>query len=511
MSICRLTQPEFGALERKKAERKQCVGFRDSMTATLNPYDTLRDGVSFPEMLRRAGYRVCVGGRQQAPGNRIMGSIRFTFVMKHHRTATRIIAGVLPAMALFATPAFAQDTAAAPAIQVQTTPPPVPTTEAPAAPAPTVAPSPAGPSAEDRARYQASLDAATKTTANPSDAAPAPSGRQAAGRPILATRPVPQRAAPAAALVAAAPVAAAPVAETPAPAGSPAPAPVTDTAAPAVAPAAAPATTETTSQQSESGGSSAPLLIAALVALAAIAGAVLFFRRRRADAYAEDWAEEPVYAEPEPAYVLADEPAAVEPAVVQPHDAPLMSEPVVEHADVVSAEQDEVAAITEAAAPVAGRPWIELSLRPVRAGATEEAALVDLELTLANAGEVDARDVRVSTFMLGDAADAPTDMERLLAKSHHGTDVEAGEIGAGEGSRIDARLAVPREEMAGATFQPVVGVDVRYKLPDGSEGRTAAAFTVGVHDDTEDPTPLRLGGDMREDVSASLHGVPERV
>ena len=191
--------------------------------------------------------------------------------------------------------------------------------------------------------------------------------------------------------------------------------------------------------------------------------------------------------------------------------APVFEEAIVERADVVTAEDADVAAMTEAAAPVAGRPWIELSLRPIRAGATEESALVDLELTLANAGEVGARDVRVSTFMLGDASDAPTDMDRLLASSHSGTEVDAGNIGAGEGSRIDARVAMPREGMDGATFQPLVGVDVRYTLPNGGEGRTTAAFAVGVDDETDDPTPLRLGGDIREDVSATLHGVPERA
>jgi hypothetical protein len=65
--------------------------------------------------------------------------------------------------------------------------------------------------------------------------------------------------------------------------------------------------------------------------------------------------------------------------------------------------------------------------------------------------------------------------------------------------------------MFGATFQPVVVADVRYALPGGGHGRTAAAFVVGGDDGSDVPTPLRLGGDVREDVAAALHGVPERA
>lgn len=113
--------------------------------------------------------------------------------------------------------------------------------------------------------------------------------------------------------------------------------------------------------------------------------------------------------------------------------------------------------------------------------------------------------------MLGDASDASGNFDGLLASGRGGTEVNAGEIGAGEGSRVDATLSVPRSDLDGSTFQPIVVADVRYTLPDGGEGRTAAAFTVGVNDGTDEPTPLRLGGDLREDVAATLHSVLQRV
>ncbi|MBC7987364.1 MAG: hypothetical protein H7X93_11970, partial [Sphingomonadaceae bacterium] len=63
----------------------------------------------------------------------------------------------------------------------------------------------------------------------------------------------------------------------------------------------------------------------------------------------------------------------------------------------------------------------------------------------------------------------------------------------------------------GAGALPVVVADARYRLPDGSEGRTAASFAVGV------PHGEHLDGfapgaaEMREDIEARLDQVLERV
>lgn len=430
--------------------------------------------------------------------------------MKPNPIATRALAGMLPAMALFATPVLAQEAA-----QPAAPPPPVvvvpPVAAEPAAPAAS-----AGPSAEDRAKMEASATAATGAAASAAAGAPAAETRaetrRAPARPAARTASAPARAA----TTPAAPVAAAPVAPTQT---APAAAPATPTAAasqpaaPMTTPipdepaAAAPATTETTTETTttESGGVPTWAWVLGAIAILGAIAAFVAMRRRRQD---DTWEEAAVYEEP--AYV---EPVAAAPVAAAPLAAAPIAHDVVaeDHAEVATPAADEVAAITAASAPVTGRPWIELSLRPLRAGATDDSAIVDLELTLANAGEVEARDVRVSTFMLGDAGAAPSDMDRLLASGNGGTQVNAGEIGAGEGSRVDATLALPREGLDGATFQPIVVADVRYTLPDGGEGRTAAAFAVGVDDGTDAPTPLRLGGDMREDVAATLHGVLERA
>ena len=289
--------------------------------------------------------------------------------------------------------------------------------------------------------------------------------------------------------------------------------PVPDQPATTAAPTATEtAATETATAQTDAQSGGVPVwgwVLGAIAILGAIAAFVGLRRRREENVWEEEAVyEEPTYVEPVAAAPLAAAPLAAAPVAA----APLANDAVVaeDHAEVVTPAADEVAAITAASAPVTGRPWIELSLRPLRADATSEIAIVDLELTLANAGEVEARDVRVSTFMLGDASDAPSDMEHLLANGHGGTEVSAGQIGAGEGSRVDATLAVPRDGLDGPTYQPIVVTDVRYTLPNGGEGRTAAAFAVGVDDGTDDPTPLRLG-DASDDVAATLHGVLERA
>ena len=57
--------------------------------------------------------------------------------------------------------------------------------------------------------------------------------------------------------------------------------------------------------------------------------------------------------------------------------------------------------------------------------------------------------------------------------------------------------------------------EARYRLPDGSEGRTHAAFDIGLPE-SEDadgltPFPVDRASGLRENVEARLHGEPERV
>lgn len=423
--------------------------------------------------------------------------------------------------ALLATPAFAQET---PATQT-VTPPPILVTPAPApAPAsapriemapsaPIVQPAPppgpvpgtevapraetrAAPRAETRAARTAPVRQTTRTTTTTRQAAPAP--------------------APAAAPVA-------PVAQAPAPAVE-APAPTAVTPAPDTA--AAPPAVETSQTETRSAPALAwPWLLGGLLLVIAGAAALLLTRRRR---NAPEYVEETVVREPEAprAYEAPVAAAPISAPRREPELTPFMAataaaatpvvavpETVAEartEAELAEPESEDLAGVTDAPAPVSNRPWLEFGLRPVRAGTSEEEALVDVELTVGNSGDVPARDVRISTFMLADAESG--EMESLLTGDRGDTAVPPVTIEPGDGTRIDAHLAVPKGEM-GRVFNPVVVAEARYTLPDGSEGRTSARFKIGR------PSPVAEGvgpigatrPHMVESVEAELLGTPEHA
>jgi hypothetical protein len=71
-------------------------------------------------------------------------------------------------------------------------------------------------------------------------------------------------------------------------------------------------------------------------------------------------------------------------------------------------------------------------------------------------------------------------------------------LAAGDARTLQASVALPRAELPGASVLPAVVADIRYRLPDGREGRTAAAFSVGLPAGDElGPIPL--------DPTAGLH------
>ena len=66
---------------------------------------------------------------------------------------------------------------------------------------------------------------------------------------------------------------------------------------------------------------------------------------------------------------------------------------------------------------------------------------------------------------------------------------------------------------SGDAVLPVVVADARYRLPDGSEGRTSASFAVGmsVGEERLEPFPADRTSGLLENAEARLHGEPERV
>ena len=425
--------------------------------------------------------------------------------MKNKPATRRAFAALIPATLLLAVPGHAQEVQpATPPVQQTVAPPPVvPTITQPAA---TVAPPSVAPAVTAEPEATPAPRATTRTTRTVTRSTRV--AREPAAAPV--------RAAPAPAPVAVAPVAAraevtpAPVAPPPVEATTPPPAPAQE------------AVTQSTA--STEAAPIWPWLAAGLVALLAVAG-FLMMRRRRVEEeevyYEEPYVETavevaPIRSEPapfapnpEPQFLRTAPLAAA--AVVSDEPAPLAAE----EASLVKPEAEDVASLTDADAPVADRPWLEMSLRPVRAGTNVDEALVEIELTVGNSGSVAAEDVRISTFMFASQPAHGEGMERLL--------VERGEDGVppvtirpGEGTRVDATLALSKADLIESTngsILPIIIAEARYTLPDGSEGRTSASFTIGVSEEGGPAmAPIQLNErTMHDDVEARLHGVPEHA
>ncbi|WP_066720687.1 hypothetical protein [Sphingomonas pituitosa] len=438
--------------------------------------------------------------------------------MKQCQTPLRPRAALLISAAFLATPAFAQE--AAP--QQTVTPPAAVEAPAPQAvtPAPEVRMAPAAPVVQSVPPVEQQMAGSVNQAPSTADAAPARTARSA---PKPATRPAAQ---PRQTATAPAPQPAAVPAQEPA--AAPAPVAQPQAADPAVQPAApaAPAAevTQTTQTTTETRSTSlVPWILGGLAVLLAALAAVFLLRRRRPD---DDLlvretitTTEPVPPRPAPQPVaprsdIGLAAATAVPVMAPTRAAPPIASPIAEqvaaaHVEAKLAEADEAVLehVVDAQAPVANRPWLELGLRAVRAGTSEDEALVDIELTVGNAGDTAARDVRISTFLVANAE--ANEMEQLLINHGPAADVPPVTIDAGDGTRVDAHLAVPKGEL-GRTFNPVVVAEARYRLPDGREGRTRAAFRIGrAAPAAEGVGPIgATRPHLVEDVEAELLGAP---
>ena len=440
---------------------------------------------------------------------------------------------LLAAAALPATPLLAQDTG--PVIE-----PPPPTVTIPPVtlpdPAPMPTPTPQPPVS------QTLPPATTSKRPLPAAEAPAAPQRSAATRTTRtrtvtaqprAQAPV-RRAAPAAPAATAAPAAvaapAAPAAETavPPPAATPAPLPVPQEPA------------RTTAGEIAGVPIWTWAVGAALLLLAAFALFNMRRHRRRVEEYDEVYHDEPVAAEPVRDSWVEERAVTAAPAiaagaalaanqtgdrrdilstpmgdVVAPAEFETAAEDALvtpEEVAVAEPDQADVEALAATSAAPDGRPWLEFLMRPIRAGTSKDATVVEFELTVGNTGTVPARDVRISTFMFAAGSAGESEMERMLIDPPAGAAAEEVTIAAGEATRVDAQMALPREGLADGTVRPVVVADARYRLPDGTEGRTRASFEVGIPTENGlDPFPTDRTSGLLESVEARLHGEPERV
>lgn len=231
------------------------------------------------------------------------------------------------------------------------------------------------------------------------------------------------------------------------------------------------------------------------IAVIASIAALLWWRRRRTRVDAA---------------VSHDEPAAAPPAEAEPVPAQQPDEIV----DMSVAEPTVPVEPPPVVAPVAGRPWIDLELRPIKAGVNVMDALVEFDLTVTNSGDVAAQDVQIAAWLLSANANQDAEVARFLDNLPAEAIMTPFSVEPGESKRVDAAIALPRTGLSVVTardrpfFVPLVIADARYGLPDGGQGRTSATYVVGTAlagQQKLGPIWLDRGVRMHDDVQARLH------
>lgn len=202
-------------------------------------------------------------------------------------------------------------------------------------------------------------------------------------------------------------------------------------------------------------------LIAAL-----LAGGAFLWRRRRAN---ED---EAVAAE------LAHELEEIAPAVGETIVAPAAPR-------MLSRRGSAPVAPPAPAAP-AERAWIELELRPRRAGLNLLTATADVDVLVRNRGSAEATNVRIDARLTSARADQDSELGQIFADTRGKVAAPAFALAPGAERVVRALVTLPREAINVLTaaerpmFVPVVTLNARYALGSGSEGQTAQAFALGI-------------------------------
>jgi hypothetical protein len=185
-----------------------------------------------------------------------------------------------------------------------------------------------------------------------------------------------------------------------------------------------------------------------------------------------------------------------EAAAIEPVVAPLP----VSGPDFVDEEPSPAAAVAAAAprmlsrrsaAPVAPaipaeRAWIELELRPRRAGLNMLTATADVDVLVRNRGSADAVNVRLDARLTSARADQDAELGQIFADTRGRTAASPFTLAPGGERVVRAVVTLPREAINVLTaaqrpmFVPVVTLNARYALGSAGEGQTAQAFALGI-------------------------------
>jgi hypothetical protein len=143
-------------------------------------------------------------------------------------------------------------------------------------------------------------------------------------------------------------------------------------------------------------------------------------------------------------------------------------------------------AVPVAPAIPAERAWIELELRPRRAGLNMLTATADVDVLVRNRGSADAVNVRLDARLTSARADQDAELGQIFADTRGRTAASPFTLAHGSERVVRAVVTLPREAINVLTaaqrpmFVPVVTLNARYALGSAGEGQTAQAFALGI-------------------------------
>lgn len=138
-----------------------------------------------------------------------------------------------------------------------------------------------------------------------------------------------------------------------------------------------------------------------------------------------------------------------------------------------------------AQAPAAPRARLVVGLVAHRAGLNLVSATAEVEVEVRNEGEGEGAAISVALHLLGASAGQDSALGSLFAAPPTRPVTPPFTLAPGEARTVRATLSIARAAIVPLAagnrqmFVPVVAVDVRYGLPDGGQGQTAAAFMIG--------------------------------
>lgn len=130
------------------------------------------------------------------------------------------------------------------------------------------------------------------------------------------------------------------------------------------------------------------------------------------------------------------------------------------------------------------RPWLEIDFKPEKLVATDADTSVHFQLLVRNAGQSEARNVRITARMFNPSADQKEAINAFFA-----TPAKAGgqpvTIPPQLAARFKPSVAMPRQsirmlEVQGRPiFVPTVAINIQYEWGDGRRGQTCKSFLIG--------------------------------